>query len=80
LQEMLYQHLPEPMRNKETFNWMLSNPEYRKQLAQTLKAQARPALPNLHSHSLIPLAPSWHRSACQSLLLHCEQQRRYATV
>jgi len=42
LQEMLYQHLPEPMRNKETFDWMLSNPEYRKQLAQTLKAQASP--------------------------------------
>ena len=38
---MLYQHLPEPMRNKETFDWMLSNPEYRKQLAQTLKAQVR---------------------------------------
>jgi hypothetical protein len=39
IQEMLYQHLPEPMRNKETFDWMLNNPEYRKQLAQTLKAQ-----------------------------------------
>jgi hypothetical protein len=45
---MLYQHLPEPMRNKETFNWMLSNPEYRKQLAVNLKQQARPAQPNIN--------------------------------
>ena len=29
--EMMYPYLPEPMRNKETFKWMLSNPAYRKQ-------------------------------------------------
>lgn len=39
VQEMLYQHLPETMRNKETFDWMLNNPEYRKQLQDVLKKQ-----------------------------------------
>ena len=39
VQEMLYQHLPESMRNKETFEWMLNNPEYRKQLQDVLKKQ-----------------------------------------
>lgn len=39
VQEMLYQHLPETMRNKETFEWMLNNPEYRKQLQDVLKKQ-----------------------------------------
>lgn len=41
VQEMLYQHLPETMRNKETFDWMLNNPEYRKQLQDVLKKQVQ---------------------------------------
>ena len=28
IQQMFYQHLPEEMRNPETFEWILSNPEY----------------------------------------------------
>ena len=38
MQEAMYQYLPEGMRNKETFDWMMSNPEYRKQL-QTMMAK-----------------------------------------
>lgn len=41
MQQLLYQYLPEPMRNKETFDWMLKNPEYRAQLQSMIKAQAR---------------------------------------
>lgn len=41
VQEMLYAHLPESMRNKETFEWMLNNPEYRKQLQDVLKKQVQ---------------------------------------
>lgn len=41
LQKMLYPYLPEPMRNPETFKWMLGNPEYRKQL-ETMMAQQVP--------------------------------------
>ena len=39
MQEMLYPYLPEGMRNPQTFEWMLSNPEYRQQLEQMLEAQ-----------------------------------------
>ena len=39
MQKLLYQYLPEPMRNKETFDWMLQNPEYRAQLEGMLKQQ-----------------------------------------
>ncbi len=39
LQKMLYPYLPEPMRNPETFKWMLSNPEYRAQLEQMMSQQ-----------------------------------------
>lgn len=48
LQKMLYPYLPEPMRNPETFKWMLSNPEYRQQL-ETMMAQqgANPAMNDL---------------------------------
>ncbi len=38
LQKMLYPYLPEPMRNPETFKWMLSDPHYRQQL-ETMMAQ-----------------------------------------
>lgn len=40
MQKMLYPYLPEPMRNQETFEWMLSNPEYRQQLEGMLQQQA----------------------------------------
>lgn len=36
MQKMLYPYLPEPMRNQETFEWMLNDPTTRKQLEQTL--------------------------------------------
>lgn len=39
LQKMLYPYLPEPMRNPETFKWMLSNPEYRQQLETMMEQQ-----------------------------------------
>jgi hypothetical protein len=39
MQSLLYPYLPEPMRNPETFEWMLSNPEYRKQLETMLGQQ-----------------------------------------
>ena len=37
---MFYQHLPEEMRNPETFEWILSNPENRAQLEAMVEAQA----------------------------------------
>ncbi|KAL8138330.1 hypothetical protein V2J09_004331 [Rumex salicifolius] len=36
VQQMVYPHLPEEMRNPATFKWMLQNPEYRKQLQDML--------------------------------------------
>ena len=39
MQQMLYKYLPEPMRNPQTFEWMLSNPEYRKQLEGMMEQQ-----------------------------------------
>ena len=39
MQQLLYQYLPEPMRNPQTFEWMLSNPEYRKQLEGMMEQQ-----------------------------------------
>ena len=43
MQETMYQYLPENMRNKETFDWMLSNPEFRGQLQTMLEKQASAA-------------------------------------
>lgn len=40
MQQMLYPYLPEPMRNPETFEWMLNNPEYRAQLESMIGQQA----------------------------------------
>ena len=40
MQELLYPYLPEPMRNPETFEWMLNNPEYRVQLEKMMEQQA----------------------------------------
>ena len=37
--QLLYKYLPEPMRNPQTFEWMLSNPEYRKQLEGMMEQQ-----------------------------------------
>ena len=45
MQETMYQYLPENMRNKETFDWMLSNPEFRGQLQTMLEKQASVASP-----------------------------------
>lgn len=45
MQELLYKHLPEPMRNPQTFEWMLSNPQYRKQLEDIMQQQARAPRP-----------------------------------
>ena len=39
MQQLLYKYLPEPMRNPQTFEWMLSNPEYRKQLEAMMEQQ-----------------------------------------
>jgi hypothetical protein len=39
MQKMLYPYLPEPMRNPETFEWMLNSPEYRAQLEGMLTQQ-----------------------------------------
>lgn len=40
MQKMLYPYLPEPMRNPQTFEFMLNNPEYRQQLETMLQQQA----------------------------------------
>lgn len=34
MQTMLYPYLPEPMRNPQSIEWMLSNPEVKKQMEQ----------------------------------------------
>ncbi len=39
MQKLLYPYLPEGMRNPQTFEWMMSNPEYRSQLEQMLEKQ-----------------------------------------
>ena len=39
MQKMLYPYLPEGMRNPQTFEWMMSNPEYRSQLEKMLEKQ-----------------------------------------
>ena len=45
MQQLLYKYLPEPMRNPQTFEWMLSNPEYRKQLEAMMEQQVHIHLP-----------------------------------
>ena len=50
--QLLYKYLPEPMRNPQTFEWMLSNPEYRKQLEAMMQQQARPRLDPAPWHAL----------------------------
>ena len=48
MQQLLYKYLPEPMRNPQTFEWMLSNPEYRKQLEGMMEQQVWTVLPLMH--------------------------------
>ena len=48
MQQLLYKYLPEPMRNPQTFEWMLSNPEYRKQLEGMMEQQVPPSCPLTH--------------------------------
>jgi len=39
MQKMLYPYLPEPMRNPQSIEWMLSNPEVKKQMEQMFAQQ-----------------------------------------
>lgn len=39
MQKMLYPYLPEPMRNPQSIEWMLNNPEVKKQMAQLFEQQ-----------------------------------------
>lgn len=39
MQKMLYPYLPEPMRNPQTFEWMLNDPTMRKQLEEMMQGQ-----------------------------------------
>ncbi|KAK9806401.1 hypothetical protein WJX73_002468 [Symbiochloris irregularis] len=48
MQEAMYQYLPESMRNKETFDWMMSNPEYRKQLQEMMSKQGANLDPSMY--------------------------------
>lgn len=48
MQKTLYPYLPEPMRNPETMEWMLSQPEYRQQMEQMMSQMGGPAgMPNM---------------------------------
>ncbi|KAF5839505.1 hypothetical protein DUNSADRAFT_576 [Dunaliella salina] len=39
MQKMLYPYLPEPMRNPTSIEWMLSNPEVKKQMSEMFESQ-----------------------------------------
>ncbi len=43
MQKMLYPYLPEPMRNPASIEWMLGNPEVKKQMEQMFAQQVRGA-------------------------------------
>ena len=47
MQKLLYPYLPEGMRNPQTFEWMMSNPEYRIQLEQMMEKQVCSAAQHL---------------------------------
>lgn len=52
MQKMLYPYLPEPMRNPESIEWMMNNPEVRKQMEDVFKqsvscCKPRPLAANL---------------------------------
>ena len=42
MQKLLYPFLPEGMRNPETFNRMMNNPDYRAHIEQVLDKQVHP--------------------------------------
>ncbi len=39
MQKMVYPYLPEPMRNPQTFDFMLNNPQMRAQMEQMISQQ-----------------------------------------
>lgn len=39
MQKMLYPYLPEPMRNPSSIEWMLNNPEVKKQMSDMFESQ-----------------------------------------
>lgn len=45
MQKMLYPYLPEPMRNPGSIEWMLNNPEVKKQMSDMFESQVR-----VHAH------------------------------
>ncbi|XP_075263523.1 uncharacterized protein LOC142355154 [Convolutriloba macropyga] len=45
MQKTLYPYLPEPMRNPETMEWMLSQPEYRQQMEQMMSQMQGGGMP-----------------------------------
>lgn len=49
MQEAMYQYLPENMRNKETFEWMMSNPQYREQLKEMMSKQGADLDPEMYA-------------------------------
>ncbi|KAK9817837.1 hypothetical protein WJX72_002915 [[Myrmecia] bisecta] len=49
MQELLYPYLPEPMRNPQTFDWMMSNPQYREQLETMMEQQGMDMNPEMLS-------------------------------
>lgn len=48
MQEMMYPYLPEGMRNPETFQWILSNPEMRGQMEQMLQSGMPGGMPGMN--------------------------------
>lgn len=44
MQKMLYPYLPEPMRNPQSIEWMMSNPEVKKQMEAVFASQVTAAL------------------------------------
>lgn len=49
MQKMLYPYLPEPMRNPESIEWMLNNPEVRKQMEQVFAQSGMGMSPEMMS-------------------------------
>ena len=66
---LLYPYLPEPMRNPETFEWMLNNPEYRAQLEQVLSQQqvSSPSLRSRRDRDEYKRAHFWDGDVSQSV-------------
>ena len=79
MQQLLYKYLPEPMRNPQTFEWMLSNPEYRKQLEAMMEQQVRTHhLPAEGTHQTKPThSKHWEQHAYKTPKAYtfCRRQR-----